>query len=223
MGYNAQSKAEEVVEIDELVHIVTFRLGQQIFAFPIDSIIQIIEMVAITPVPRADPLVEGVINLRGQMVPIIDLRKYLNFEAPSYGLHTPIILVMLKALAVGLIVDEVIDVSDVPVSRISTPSTFLPNGLSDAPILEGIARIEQGSAMLLNLERLLEPGQRVNLNEVASVLKDMPLPEQAAPVEQMIGEGSDVPLPLPAVKRTAAKSKKTSRPKKTAKKAEKST
>jgi purine-binding chemotaxis protein CheW len=155
----------------EMIQLVTLRLYRQILAIPIESLFQIIEMVTILPLPKAEPPVEGVINVRGKMTPVLDLRRLLRLPVMPYGLHTPILLVSLQNQMTGLIVDEVINVHAVPAQQIAKPSDFLPAHLGELPALKGIAQIAEGAAMLLDLDHLLDPGQELALSHAFEALE----------------------------------------------------
>jgi len=155
----------------EMIQLVTFRLYRQTLAIPIEPLFQIIEMVTITPLPKAESPVEGVINVRGKMTPVLDLRRLLRLPVSPYGLHTPILLVNLRNQMTGLIVDEVINVLAVPVHQIAKPADFLPPQLGELTALQGIAQIDEGAAMLLDLDHLLDPGQELALSHAFEALE----------------------------------------------------
>lgn len=134
--------------------LMTFRLDQRTYALPIGPIVQIIEMVTITPIPQVNHSIEGVINLRGAAVPVINLRRHLGLPDAHLQLHTPIILVQTGGRTAGLIVDEVMDVLKLPAGQMVRPTDILPEGLGEAPLLQGLAHTSSGPVLLLNLERL---------------------------------------------------------------------
>lgn len=140
-------------------NLVTFRLGQQTCALPIEPIVQIIPMVTITPIPQANQAVEGVINVRGKTVPVINLRHHLGIQRAALQLHTPILLVQNGQGIMGLIVDEVIEVLSLPVDEVADFADFLPRGLREVPILQGLAHIQNNAVLLLNLDHLFSSYQ----------------------------------------------------------------
>jgi purine-binding chemotaxis protein CheW len=139
--------------------LVAFRLDQQTYALHIEAIVQIIEMVTIMPIPQISNTVEGVINVRGAPVPVVNLRRYLGLPEAALQLHTPIILAQVGELMVGLIVDEVLDVLSLPGGQITRPANILPEGLGGALILQGLAHTPDGMMLLLDLEHLFLPHQ----------------------------------------------------------------
>ncbi len=173
--------------------LVAFRLEQQLYALPIEPIEQIIEMVTITPIPQVKHLIEGVINVRGAAVPVVNLRRHLGLlEAPLH-LHTPIILVQASGRMVALIVDEVIDVLNLPAHRIARPADFLPEGLEGAPVLQGLAHTLDSMVLLLDPEHLFLPSQAQALAQAMEALPDVAVEEEPeeAPVELSVETRSE--------------------------------
>lgn len=169
------------------IHLIIFRLEKQAFALPIEAVYQIVEMVSIRPVPRVNPVVEGVINVHGRMVPVIDLRRLLYNSPTPRELHTPIILTYIKNQMTGLIVDEVLNVSSVFQNEISKPSDFLPIDVESIPILRGLAHTSQETVILLELDYLFKFGQGQALSQVSETLNElrqMPAPRQTEPEPQ---------------------------------------
>lgn len=147
-------------------YLVIFRLEAQVYALPVEAIIQIIEMVAITPIPQINPVVKGVINLRGEAVPVLNLRRYWGLPEVPLHLHTPIILIHNAAAdegprrqKAGLIVDEVLDVMAAREEAISSLPGVLPEGLQQAPLVQGLVHTTHGLIVLLAPEQLFAPDQ----------------------------------------------------------------
>ncbi|MFB0546911.1 MAG: chemotaxis protein CheW, partial [Anaerolineae bacterium] len=122
-------------------------------------VVQIIEMVTITPLPQVSNVVEGVINVRGSVIPVVNLRRHFGLPEATLQLHTPIILVEASERMIGLIVDEVIDVLSLLADQITRPASILPEGLGEAPLLQGLARTPHGMVLLLDLDHLFLPSQ----------------------------------------------------------------
>lgn len=153
--------------------LVTFRLDRQTYALPIAPIVQIIEMVTITPIPQVSSVVEGVINVRGAPVLVINLRRHLGLPESALQLHTPIILAWVDELMVGLIVDEVLDVLNLPGGQITRPAEILPEGMGEAPVLQGLAHTPDGMILLLDLDHLFLPQQVQALAQAMEILPEM--------------------------------------------------
>jgi chemotaxis signal transduction protein len=142
---------------------VAFRLGQQTYALPIAQVAQIVEMVAITPVPGATDAVEGVINYHGQTVPVVDMRRRLGLPRAPTRLDAHILLARIGKGMVALVVDEVLDVRDAHVAR---ADAVLPSGLGAAPFLRGVVHAQDGTLLVLDPERLFRPVQAKALTAV---------------------------------------------------------
>ncbi|HET89206.1 MAG TPA: chemotaxis protein CheW [Chloroflexi bacterium] len=180
--------------------LVAFRLGKQMYALPSLPIIKIIEMVTITPIPQVNQVVEGVINLHGQAVPVINLRLLFGLPRLPFQLRTPIIIVQVKGQRLGLIVDEVIDVLTLSKQQISRVAEIMPEGMKDVPVLRGLAHIQNELVLLLDLDHLLAPGRMQELAQVVSSLpgvitedsqaEDAEQEEEAGAVEED-GEADD--------------------------------
>lgn len=154
---------------DTIRNLVTFRLDRQTYALPLELIVQIVEMVTITPIPQVNHSVEGVINVRGASVPVVNLRRHLGLPEAKLQLHTPILLVRTGERMVGLIVDQVADVLNVSAGQITCPTELLPDGLSDAPLLQGLVHTSQNAVLLLDLDRLFS-SERAKLVQASATL-----------------------------------------------------
>lgn len=93
--------------------LVRFSLGPHLCGLHISEVREVLRIAAVTPLPKAPPFVEGVINLRGDVTPIIDMRKRLGLEPGAYTFSNRILITMLKGHTVGLIVDEVSGVAEI--------------------------------------------------------------------------------------------------------------
>jgi purine-binding chemotaxis protein CheW len=146
---------EKQVEVqEETRQLVIFRLGNEEFGVDILQAKEIERMIhEVTRVPRAPTFVEGVINLRGDIIPIVDLRKRFNMGDISIAPETRIIIVEIEGGLVGMVVDAVLEVSRIPVSAIEAAPS-ITRGV-DAYFLSGVANVEERLIILLNLERVL--------------------------------------------------------------------
>ncbi len=164
---------------DSQQNLVTFQLGLQTCALPIQSIVQIIPMLTITPVPQASPSVLGIINIRGSLVPVISLHLQFDLPAPSFRLYTPILLIQHNARVIGLVVDEVLDVFPVSMSEIRHPKDILPDELVAESIVRGLLTTPKGVVILLNVERLFSRQQERAWAEAQKLLQavDKPAPD----------------------------------------------
>ncbi len=140
---------------EEIFQVVSFQIGSEEYAVDILEVQEIIRMVELTPVPKAPYFVEGVINLRGKVIPIIDLRLRFGLSAAEQTKETRIIVVDVSRVILGLVVDSVSEVLRVPSNLIESP----PNGKQGgAEFHKGVGRIDGRLLIMLNLNRLLGQG-----------------------------------------------------------------
>ncbi|KAA0238682.1 purine-binding chemotaxis protein CheW [bacterium] len=106
-------------------HVVIFRLGKEYYALDIQAVQEIVRMQAITAIPGTDFWVEGITNLRGRVVPVIDLRKRCNVDISDYTPETRIVVVSSATGMVGLIVDAVSEVLRIPSEQVEVPGSVV--------------------------------------------------------------------------------------------------
>ena len=159
---NAKAQKEMKVQTEELLQLVSFNIGQEEFGLDIQSIQEINRMVDITRVPNAPEFVSGVINLRGKVIPIIDLRKRFGFPSKEYDKNTRIIVVELNGMVVGFIVDAVSEVLRIPKS-ITEPPPSIVAGIG-SEYITAVAKLENRLLILLDLERILKDKEKQQLS-----------------------------------------------------------
>ena len=133
--------------------LVVFDLAAEFYGVDIGDVREIIRMQSITRVPGAPPFVEGVINLRGSVVPVVDLRKRLDLQVNEQTQETRIVVVDIAGRDVGVIVDGVTEVLRIPLSSVEPPSSMIVR--ADSDYLRGLARLEDKLIILLDLSRAL--------------------------------------------------------------------
>lgn len=146
----------KVEAVEESKQLVIFKLGDEEFGVDILQVREIEKLgQQITRVPKSPAFVEGVINLRGEIVPIVDLRKRFGLVVRQTGNEARIIIVDISDGQVGMIVDSVVEVIRLNVSAIENAPP-ITRGV-DAYFLSGVAKINERLIILLNLERALSP------------------------------------------------------------------
>lgn len=160
---------EKAQQKEELVQIVIFDLANEKYGVRISDVYEIIRMLDITRVPRAEDFVEGVINLRGKIIPVIDLRKRFGFPVQIDKKQNRIIVVKVDDHTVGLIVDDVSEVLQVPSSSIEEVSGIVFSQI-DTEFLSGIAKIENKLVIMLNLSKVLSKKEKKSLKDAESEL-----------------------------------------------------
>jgi purine-binding chemotaxis protein CheW len=139
-----------------LVHdmkVIVFQMKDKEYAIPVEKVSGIEKLLFITRVPKAVPFVKGVINLRGVITPIIDLRTRFGFQEVEYNDSTRIIIVLLDDKEVGLIVDSANDVLEIPVGSIEPQPEVV--GHFSSEYFSGVAKFEKRLLVLINLEKAL--------------------------------------------------------------------
>ncbi len=138
---------------DSETQLVVFDLAAEFYGVDIGDVREIIRMLTITRVPGAPRFVEGVINLRGRVVPVVDLRKRLDLQVTEQTKESRIVVVDIADREVGVIVDGVTEVLRIPLSSVEPPSSMITN--ADSDFLRGIARLESKLIILLDLGKVL--------------------------------------------------------------------
>ena len=142
----------------ELMQLVTFSIGEEEFGVDILKVQEIIRTMEITKVPRAPDFVEGVINLRGKVIPIIDLRRRFSLQSRAHDKHTRIIVIEINNMIVGFVVDSVSEVLRIPSSTVEPPPPVV-SGL-ESEYISGVGKLEDRLLILLDLDRLLSHEER---------------------------------------------------------------
>ncbi|HMN25519.1 MAG TPA: chemotaxis protein CheW [Ignavibacteriaceae bacterium] len=148
----ADSKETKHVQ-EELLQLVSFKIGDEEFGVDILSVQEINRMSQITKVPNTPEFIEGVINLRGRIIPVIDLRVKLGMTRKEHGKNTRIVVVELKGQTIGFIVDEVSEVLRIPKNITEAPPDMVGGMNSD--YITSIGKLEDRLLILLDLEKIL--------------------------------------------------------------------
>lgn len=137
---------------------MTFKLAEEVYGIEILSVREIIRLMDITRVPRTPNFIRGVINLRGKVITVIDLRLKFDMPAIDWTDQTVIIVVQVKTanteLTMGLLVDEVLEVRSVESSQIEPPPSFGGGGL-DIEFIQGVGKVDTRVIFLLNIGKIL--------------------------------------------------------------------
>jgi purine-binding chemotaxis protein CheW len=134
--------------------LVVFELAGESYGVEIGRVQEIDRMQTITVVPQAPPFVEGVINLRGRITPVVDLRTRFGLPKAEPTPLTRIVVVKAGEEWVGLVVDAVSEVLRIPVDAIEPPSAMVTT--AESTYLRGIAKLESRLIILLDLDRVLD-------------------------------------------------------------------
>jgi purine-binding chemotaxis protein CheW len=142
------------------IQLVIFKLGQEEYGVSILQVQEIKRITDITRVPHTPEYITGVINLRGSVLPVIDLKKRLNLPGQVSTEDTRIIIVKVKEISIGMIVDAVSEVMTIKEQDIDSPEVVA--GSISANYLSGVGKLENRLLILLNLEEIIGMGQENN-------------------------------------------------------------
>ncbi|RJP30897.1 MAG: purine-binding chemotaxis protein CheW [Candidatus Omnitrophota bacterium] len=146
---------------DKAGKYLTFKMGKEEYGIEIMKVFEIIGLMEITPVPRTPKFIRGVINLRGKIIPVVDLR--LKFELPRRedSERTCIIVVQIARAAnymtMGIIVDDVCEVIYISANQIEPTPSFGEN--VNTEFIKGVGQINQNVIMLLDIDKILTGGE----------------------------------------------------------------
>ena len=151
------------------VQLVTFMLGAEEFGVPISQIQEIDRLGKITKVPKAAEFIEGITNLRGEVIPVLDTRKRFELEPKASDDRTRIIIVDIGGVKTGLVVDSVREVLNLSRKDIAPPPEAIGSGI-DQQFISGIGKVDQGKRMivLLDMEKILSRQEQAHLSEIAA-------------------------------------------------------
>jgi purine-binding chemotaxis protein CheW len=149
---------------DDDLQIVTFRVGEEDFSVSILKVQEIIRMSEITKVPRSPEFVEGVINLRGKVIPVIDLSKRFGLIAAERDNDTRTIVVDCGGKVVGLIVDSVTEVLRLSKATVEPPPDIV--GGVDSDYISGVGKLDDRLVILLDIDKVLNFSEQALLGTI---------------------------------------------------------
>lgn len=157
------------------IQMACFRMGSDLYAMDIMRIKEIIRPQKLAVLPKAPSFMEGVLNLRGEVIPVVDLRKRFDMGMREMDQNRRLLIVALEGRTLGIIVDEVTEVIAVPVANIKPPPQ-VSDGVG-AEYLIGVCLVGEDLVMLLNPDRLLTWSEAVELGRMQD-MKDLQLRDQ---------------------------------------------
>ena len=153
----------ETLQQDEQ-QLVVFDLSSEAYGVDIGAVREIIRLQDITKVPRTPEFVEGVINLRGKVIPVVDLRKRFGLPAEEESKENRIVVVDIGAQDIGVIVDAVTEVLRIATESVEPPASVITT--ADSEYLLGIAKLDSRLIILLDLEQVLTEAEHSSLLEM---------------------------------------------------------
>jgi purine-binding chemotaxis protein CheW len=156
--------------------LVIFDLANEHYAVDIAAVDSIIEIQSITAVPRAPQFIEGITNLRGVVLPVIDLRKRFGLEVQETTRKTRIVVVEMDSMAVGLIVDAVTEVIRIPEDAIEPLSPIVTT--VDSTFITGVAKVDERLIILLDLNKVLSTEDKADIKTMQPVEDEIAIGEE---------------------------------------------
>lgn len=155
---------EAIVGKQDGKHLV-FLLGGASYGIPILTVLDINGLMEITPIPKTPEFIKGVINLRGKVIPVMDLRLKFGMPAKEYDKQTCIIIVNVsvkgKDKQIGVLVDTVSEVFDIPLTEIEAPPEYGTH--AEEGFINGIGKVKGKLVVLLNIEKVLHTDEIIKL------------------------------------------------------------
>jgi purine-binding chemotaxis protein CheW len=158
--------------MDKDLQIVGLRIGRETFGLPISMVREVVRVPEITAVPNAPDHIEGVINLRGRIIPVLDLRKRFGEKDLEPNKKNRVVVVELEARAMGLIVNSASEVLRIPPSDIEPPHNIFQEG--ELNFITGVGKLKGRLVMMLDLHLILQSGELRRIEEVTKSLSAIP-------------------------------------------------
>jgi len=163
--------------MDKELQVVGFRIGRETFGLPISMVREIVRVPEITSVPNAPDYIEGVINLRGRIIPVVDLRKRFGQKSIEASKKNRIVVVEIGLRAFGLIVNSASEVLRIPPSEIEEPNNVFQEGELD--FVTGVGKLHGRLVILLDVSKILKRGELNQIDDVAQTAEPVGIAEPA--------------------------------------------
>ncbi len=164
MSQEFRETNSNIKHFDEILQLVTFYLGKEEFAVDILNIQGINRMIEITAVPNAPDFVEGVINLRGKVIPLVNLRKRMGMQPQQWDRSTRFIVVEFTNKVIGFIVDSVSEVLRISKDTIEPPPPMMTG--VNADYVTAVAKVQDRLLILLDLQKILTLSEAESLDKM---------------------------------------------------------
>ena len=149
-------------ELSELLQLVSFRIGNEEFGVDILNVQEINKMTEITKIPNSPDFVEGVINLRGRVIPVVDLRTRLGLTKKEHDKDTRIIVVEIEKRTIGFIVDAVSEVLRIPATITEAPPELVSGINTD--FIKSVGKLDNRLLILIDLNKILTVNEKNEIN-----------------------------------------------------------
>lgn len=158
--------------MDKELQVVGFRIGRETFGLPISIVREIVRVPEITAVPNAPDYIEGVINLRGRIIPVVDLRKRFGQKSIEASKKNRIVVVEIGPRAFGLIVHSASEVLRIAPSAIEEPNNVFQEGELD--FVTGVGKLNGRLVILLDVSKILKRGELRSMDQLARAPEPVP-------------------------------------------------
>ena len=163
-GEMLENEEDEVLQADKYL---LFKLGNEVYGINIMTVTDIIELQKITVVPDMPEYIRGVINLRGQVIPVMDLRLRFNMEFREYDDRTCIIIVNIEDQPIGFIVDTVSEVEDIPEKNID-PAPEFKGETAREHYIAGLGKVDNEVKILLDVKKIVKQEEIESIKETSA-------------------------------------------------------
>jgi len=153
--------------MEKELHLVGFRVGRETFGVPIAMVREIVRLPEITAVPNAAEFIEGVINLRGKIVPVVDLRKRFKDATPESEKKSRILVAEVDGQSVGLIVNAASEVLKIPPSEVEVPRNLFSEG--ELSYISGVGKLGGRLILILDLTKVLQRSELRSAGQAAEL------------------------------------------------------
>ena len=162
-----EKQIEDTTSGDELAQMISFAVGEEDYGINIQTVKEVIRIREITQLPKASNFVKGVINLRGDVIPVIDLREKFGLQHEEYTDLTRVIVVDVEEKSIGMVVDSVSHVIKISQNDIEPPPPLV-GGVS-GEYLKGVGKIGEKLIILINIEKILTVDEKVELEKLEEI------------------------------------------------------
>lgn len=155
-------------ESQQVQQLVSFRIGSEEFGCDILMVQEIIRVTTITPIPNASRSILGMINLRGRIIPVVDLRWLLRIEgseSADNGRKTRILIIEIGGYVTGFVVDSVSEVMKIPTAEIEPAPNLVTYSIS-SDYIGGVIKLPQRLIILLDFKHILKPQESKELESI---------------------------------------------------------
>ena len=158
--------------MEKELQVVGFRIGRETFGVPISLVREIVRVPEITSVPNSPDYIEGVINLRGKIIPVVDLRKRFREKVGEPNKKNRIVVAEVEGRLIGLLVNSASEVLRILPSEIEAPQDVFQEG--ELNYITGVGKLRGRLVILLDLNKILQRGELRSLEDAAELVGSGP-------------------------------------------------